>query len=243
MVWRFPEGVDGPGWFQAQCRGRPPWVATTDITGRRGDILRYCVIDEPATLAWLANIGTVELHPHGWTVERPDTPTHVVFDLDPGPPAGIREAARVALTIAERLRSVGLEPVAKTSGGRGLHVAAPLDPDETFGRSKAFGRALAEELASEAPDRIVAQSERSSRAGRVFIDWLENDRNRQLVAAYSPRATQIPQVSTPLLWDEVEAAAAGHVRTVRQGFVGVLDRVDHFGDIWTGTGRPAGRLP
>jgi len=243
MLWRFPEGVDGPGWFQAQCRGRPPWVETMDVTGRRGDILRYCVIDEPATLAWLANIGTVELHPHGWTVERPDTPTHVVFDLDPGPPAGIREAAGVALTIAERLRNVGLEPVVKTSGGRGLHVAAPLDPDETFGRSKAFGRALAEELASEAPDRIVAQSERSSRAGRVFIDWLENDRNRQLVAAYSPRATQIPQVSTPLLWDEVEAAAAGHVRTVRQGFVGVLDRVGHFGDIWTGTGRPAGRLP
>jgi DNA primase len=71
MLWRFPEGVDSAGWFQAQCRGRPSWVPTFDVASRRGDMLHYCLIEEPATLAWLANIGTIELHPHGWTVDRP----------------------------------------------------------------------------------------------------------------------------------------------------------------------------
>src|SRR5690349_21644122 len=97
MLWRFPEGVDGPGWFQAQCRGRPPWVPTFDVLSRRGETLHYCLIEERATLAWLGNIGTIELHPHGWTVDRPDLATAVVFDLDPGPPAGLPETAAVAL--------------------------------------------------------------------------------------------------------------------------------------------------
>ena len=243
MLWRFPEGVDGPGWFQAQCRSRPPWVQTFDVTGRRGDILRYCVIEEPATLAWLANLGTIELHPHGWTVDRPDEPTNVVFDLDPGPPAGLRESAAVALVIAGRLRSIGLDPVAKTSGGLGLHVAAALGATETFERSKAFSRRLAEELAAEAPERIVARSGRDARAGRVYIDWIQNDRNRQLVAPYSPRATPVPQISTPVMWDEIEAAAAGDIRDLRPTFAAVLQRIDRFGDVWATDGRPGGRLP
>jgi bifunctional non-homologous end joining protein LigD len=140
MLWRFPEGVDGPGWFQAQCRGRPPWVNTFDVTGRRGETLRYCVIEEPATLAWLANLGTIEFHPHAWKVDRALAPDHIVFDLDPGPPAGLRAAAEVAVVIAQRLRAVGLVPVVKTSGSLGLHVAARLDENETFERAKAFGR-------------------------------------------------------------------------------------------------------
>jgi bifunctional non-homologous end joining protein LigD len=232
MLWRFPEGVEGPGWFQAQCRSRPPWVETFDVRGGRGDTLRYCVIEEPATLAWLANLGTIELHPHGWLVDRPDRPTHVVFDLDPGPPAGLRDAAAIALTIADRLRAAGLEPIVKTSGSLGLHVAAPFSVDSTFDRSKAFSRRLAEELAAEAPERVVARSERDARAGRVYIDWVQNDRNRQLVAPYSPRATSAPQVSTPLTWDEVARAVDGDVGALRPTFAEVLRRVDRCGDLW-----------
>jgi bifunctional non-homologous end joining protein LigD len=243
MLWRFPEGVEGPGWFQAQCRSRPPWVETFAVTGRRGDTLRYCVIEEPATLAWLANLGTIELHPHGWTVDRPQNPTHVVFDLDPGPPAGLRETAAVALTIADGLRTAGFEPVAKTSGSLGLHVAASLDADCTFARAKAFSRRLAEDLAADAPDRIVARSDRTARTGRVYIDWIQNDRNRQLVAAYSPRATPVPQVSTPLTWDEVARAAEGDVRALRPTFEEILRRVNHAGDVWTPSGEQRGRLP
>jgi bifunctional non-homologous end joining protein LigD len=243
MLWRFPEGVEGPGWFQAQCRSRPPWVDTFAVTGRRGDTLRYCVIEEAATLAWLANLGTIELHPHGWTVDRPDNPTHIIFDLDPGPPAGLRDAATVALTIADRLRTAGLDPVAKTSGSLGLHVAAAVDADTTFATTKAFSRRLAEGLAADRPDRVVAHSDREARAGLVYIDWVQNDRNRQLVAAYSPRATRLPQVSTPLTWEEVGRAAEGDVRALRPTFSEILVRADHVGDVWTPPGKPRGPLP
>jgi bifunctional non-homologous end joining protein LigD len=243
MLWRFPEGVDGAGWFQAQCRGRPPWVETFGVAGRRGDVLEYCVIDERATLAWLANIGTIELHPHGWRADRPDEPTHVVFDLDPGPPAGLRKTAAVALMIADRLRIAGLAPVAKTSGALGLHIAAPLVAGETFDRTKAFSRKLAEALAIGSPELIVARSDRRLRPGRVYIDWIQNDRNRQLVAPYSPRAIEIPQVSTPLTWDEIEAAAAGRVTSLRPTFAEVLQRIDRFGDLWSSEHLIRGRVP
>jgi bifunctional non-homologous end joining protein LigD len=237
MLWRFPEGVDGRGWFQAQCRSRPPWVDTFEVTGRRGEVLRYCVIEEPATLVWLANLGTIEFHPHGWTIDRPETPESVVFDLDPGPPAGLREAADVALRISDRLRAAGLEPVVKTSGSLGLHVAGALSPGSTFDEVKVFSRGLAEDFASASPHRVIARSDRDARAGRVYIDWIQNDRNRQLVAPYSPRATRHPRVSTPLTWDEVDRAARGDIDALRPTFDDVLARVGRLGDVWASTRR------
>jgi bifunctional non-homologous end joining protein LigD len=239
MLWRFPEGVEGPGWFQAQCRSRPEWVPTHEVIGARGAALRYCVIEEPATLAWLANLGTIELHPHHWTVDRPDEPTAVVFDLDPGPPAGLVEAAAVALRVRSRLVAAGLDPVVKTSGSLGIHVVARLRSGGDWGRAKRFGRRIAESLAAETPNLVLARSERSARPGRVYVDWIQNDRNRQLIAPYSPRATPLPQVSTPLAWEEVERAAAGDVPRLRPSFIEVLERVERFGDLWAlGEPRP-----
>jgi len=232
MLWRFPEGVEGPGWFQAQCRSRPSWVETHTIRGARGELLEYCLIEEPATLAWLANLGTIELHPHGWTIDRPSTPIAIVFDLDPGPPAGVVEAARVALAIRDRLRAARLDPVVKTSGALGLHVAAGVPASTSFEEVKRDARSLAEDLEAEQPDRVIARSVRAARPGRVYVDWVQNDRNRQLVAPYSPRATPIPMVSTPLRWDEVEAAAAGDMGGLRPTFATVLDRVERSGDLW-----------
>jgi len=233
MLWRFPEGVDGPGWFQAQCRSRPAWVPTHPIVGRGGERLDYCVIEEPATLAWLANLGTIELHPHNWRVDAPDDATAVVFDLDPGPPAGLAEAAAVALWLRDRLRIDGLDPVVKTSGSLGLHVVAPLVRGTTSAVAKAYARRVAEELASAHPDRVIARSERAARAGLVFIDWIENDRGRQLIAPYSPRATPVPRVSTPLRWSQVEVAATGRLDRLRPGFREVLDRIERDGDPWS----------
>jgi bifunctional non-homologous end joining protein LigD len=190
------------------------------------------VIEEPATLAWLANLGTIELHPHGWTVDRPAEPLAIVFDLDPGPPAGLQEAARVALEIRDRLRADGFHPVAKTSGALGLHVAAGAAPESTFDETKAYARRLADDLEGFDPTSVIARSSRRERAGLVYVDWIQNDRNRQLVAPYSPRATPIPQVSTPLTWDEVEGAATGHVGPLRPSFAEVIDRVERLGDLW-----------
>ncbi len=243
MLWRFPEGVEGQGWFQAQCRSRPDWVPTHDIVGRRGDVLHYCVIREPATLAWLANLGTIEFHPHLWRTLSPSEPASLVFDLDPGPPAGLREAASVALDVAARLRAVGMEPLVKTSGSLGLHVVVPLAPGSTFDATKAFARRLAEKIADDRPTEVVARSGREARAGRVYVDWIQNDRNRQLVAPYSPRATPIPGVSMPLTWDEVDAASRGEIGGLRLSLDGMLRRLASVGDLWAVDVARAASLP
>lgn len=241
MLWRFPEGVDGPGWFQAQCRSRPEWVGTHEIVGRRGERLRYCLVEEPATLAWLGNLGTIELHPHGWTIDRPAEPSALQLDLDPGPPAGHRECARVAVLLRERLGRDGLRPVVKTSGGLGLHVAVPLASRQTFDAAKAYARSLAEELAASEPELVVFGSARAQRTGRVYVDWIQNDAGRQMVAPYSLRATPVPQVSTPVSWDEVEAASRGMSAALRPGPREVLERVERLGDLWASDDR--GTLP
>ena len=124
-----------------------------------------------------------------------------------------------------------------------MHVLAGLAGEPSFPEAKAFSRRIAEDLASEWPERVLARSDREARAGRVYVDWIQNDRNRQLVAAYSPRATGRPGVSTPLTWDEVGRAADGELEAVRPTFQEVLARVTRLGDIWAALGQGQRRLP
>jgi bifunctional non-homologous end joining protein LigD len=241
---RFPEGVDGPGWYQANCRGRPPWVSTQDVRGKAGEVFRYCLVEEPATLAWLANLGTIELHPFLALANRPDEPTALVLDLDPGPPASLVASARVALILRDLLTAHGLTAAVKTSGSLGLHVFAPLEPGHTFDATKAVARALADLVAKRAPDLVVGTVSRSQRAGRVFIDWVQNDASRSTVAPYSLRATPWPLVSTPLAWDEVEAAVS--TRRADRLLFGpreVLDRIERIGDLFAPMLGAGGKLP
>ena len=230
---RFPEGVDGPGWYQANCRGHPAWVSTHDLRGQRGELLRYCRVDEPATLVWLANLGTIELHPFLWRASNPIEPAALVLDLDPGPPASLVAAAQVALLARVVLRHYGLDAVVKTSGSLGLHLFVPLTRGHSFDATKRFARAVAERLAAEAPELVIATSSRARRAGRVFVDWVQNDASRSTVAPYSVRATPWPLVSTPVTWDEVEFAASNR-RGASLLFTPaeVRERVGRLGDLF-----------
>jgi bifunctional non-homologous end joining protein LigD len=229
---RFPDGVDGIAWYQTNCRGHPSWLTTHVMTGKRGATFRMCVVDDAASLLWVANLGTIELHPFLATGARPTAPLAVVFDLDPGPPADLVDCARVALRVRARLHAVALESFPKTSGAAGLHVVVPLDGSDGFPATKAFARTLAEELAADAPHEVVSRSSRALRRGRVLIDWLQNDPTRSTIAPYSLRATPSPRVSTPLSWEEVEQLAAGHdPDAIDQSPAAVLDRVERLGDL------------
>ena len=192
-LWRFPLGVHRRGWWQNECRGAPAWLRTADLRGQR-----FCVAEDAASLVWLANQGTVELHPFPFRLAEPERPLALVLDLDPGPPAALDAAREVALLLRERLPSARV----KTSGRGGLHVLAP--PPATFAEAKAQARALAEELAAERPDLVVAVQRRADRRGRVLVDWLQNDPTRTTVAPYSLRGAPRPTVSTPVSWEEVE---------------------------------------
>ncbi|MFL5778629.1 MAG: non-homologous end-joining DNA ligase [Chloroflexota bacterium] len=243
MLWRFPDGVDGPGWFQANCRGRPPWLPIAPMIGRSGKTLEYCLVEEPAALAWLANLGTIELHPFLRTVDAPAAATVLALDLDPGPPASLTEACLVALRVRSILDAFALPSVVKTSGSLGLHVYVPI-AGASFQATKAFARALGRRLAAEAPALVVEASRRSERPGRVFLDWIQNDPNRQMIAAYSARAVAIPLVSTPVSWDEVAAVAeSGRDGDLRFGFRDVLDRIARDGDLFAAALEPGISLP
>ena len=231
---RFPEGVDGLNWYQVQCRGRPEWMPVSVVRGQRGELLNYCVVNDLPALLWVANLGTVELHPFLGTADRPDEPTAVVFDLDPGPPAGLSEAAAVALWLRDFLDGLGLASFAKTSGFLGIHVYVPLNTSSTFQETKAFARAVAQLLTERYPEAVTDRMTRSLRRGKVLVDWLQNDPSRSTVAAWSLRAMPWPTVSTPVMWVEVEQAADGrHPRGLVFGPGTALDRLRRDGDVFS----------
>lgn len=229
-VRRFSDGVGGITWHQNEIQREPDWFPVFETSGRGGRRLRFALVDGLAPLVWLANSAAVELHPFSWRIERPREPTQVVFDLDPGPPAGLLEAARVALALRPRLEALGPSPLVKTSGSLGLHVHAPLrEPLD----AKAVARGLAEALAEQRPDEVVAAMRREARAGKVFVDWLQNDVTRQTVAPYSLRGLAHPTVAMPLRWEEVERAVAEHrPESLVFGPGDALSRVERDGDLF-----------
>jgi bifunctional non-homologous end joining protein LigD len=242
---RFPDGIDGAGWYQANCPpGRPPWVGLAELRGSRGQLIRYCRLEEPAALAWAAGLGTIEFHPLLAAVGRPDAATMLVLDLDPRPPAGLASCARVALRIREVLAARHLLAYPKTSGGRGLHVQVPLDGTAGFDQSKAFAHAVARLLASREPALVTDRKLLADRSGKVLVDWQQNSARRSLIAPYSLRAARTPAVAAPLSWGEVEAAAASDdAERLRFGPAEVLARLGRHGDLFAPVAGSGQRLP
>jgi bifunctional non-homologous end joining protein LigD len=231
---RFPEGVAEPGFFQSNCPpGRPDWLRVAELEGRLGQKLQYPLLDEPAALAWVANLAAIELHPFSWTVDRPRAPRALVLDLDPGAGAGLAACCRVALRLREVLHAARLRAWPKTSGAKGLHLFAPLDTTQRFDAVKAFARALAGELAARFPAEVTDRMPIGARSGKVLLDWRQNAPGLSMVAPYSIRAGPVPMVSTPLRWEEVEeAAATGEMRRLRFQPADVLARLARWGELF-----------
>jgi bifunctional non-homologous end joining protein LigD len=223
---RFPDGVDGSVFAQTECRARPDWLRTREVRLRSGAVRNYCLIEEPAALAWVANLGTLELHPFLHR-DDPAHPDFIVFDLDPGPGAGLANCCQVALRLRELLTEHDISAVAKTSGGSGLHVYAPLGGATGYAESKRLARSIAARLTAEQPDGVTDRADKDLRRGKVLVDWAQNNAARSTVAAYSPRATDSPSVSTPLTWDEVEL---GDERALHFSPEAVLERAQRLGD-------------
>ncbi len=229
---RFPDGVDGGSFFEKRCPGhRPDWMATVLGPGDRQGGIDYCCLDSRAALVWAANMAALEVHApmaRGGDIEAP---TMCVFDLDPGRPAGLRECSDVALDIRHVLERFDLVAVPKTSGGKGLQVYVPLNTPHTHEDCSAFAHSVAQLLQRARPDAVTSVMRKAERPGKVFVDWSQNSRHKTTVAVYSLRAQPRPTVSTPLSWDEVEAASAGDEALVFEAS-DVLKRVDEHGDLF-----------
>jgi bifunctional non-homologous end joining protein LigD len=228
---RYPNGVDGGHFYEKQCPShRPDWVPTELI----GDI-NFCMANDLPTLVWLANLADLELHTSLARAEAYDSPTVIAFDLDPGPPATIVECAEVALDLRMVFRHLGMEAFPKTSGSKGMQVYVPLNTPTTYEVTRPFARGLAELLERRRPELVVSEMKKSLRGGKVFVDWSQNTSFKTTVNVYSLRARPQPTVSTPLLWEEVEAVTESRdpddlVFTSAQ----VVDRVAEHGDLFKG---------
>jgi bifunctional non-homologous end joining protein LigD len=250
---RYPDGVEAEQFFEKDVsRHAPGWVPTARLRGSgsrgRGEPVDYPLLDDLPALVWAANLAALELHVPQWTVERRTlrraAPDRLVFDLDPGSPANVVECCRTAERLHDILVADGLTPVAKTSGSKGLQVYCGVRvgqaPSAAPGVS-AYAKELAERLTRETPDQVVAKMTRSLRAGKVFVDWSQNNPAKTTIAPYSLRGRERPTVSTPLTWDEVRACrdASELVFTAAD----VLDRVERFGDLFAEVGETRAELP
>ena len=222
---RFPNGVEARGFAQTECRGKPEWMRTAAIQLRDGRVRNFCLVDGVASLRWIANLATIELHVFLGRASSLQQPTAVLFDLDPEPPAGLADACRVAMVLHHRLRALGLTSVVKTTGGSGLHVLVPLNSPCGYAQTRAFARAIAAELASEHEGIVASAVRRSERRGTVLVDWAQNSERRSMVAPYSLRASDVPLVSAPVSWEEVQAGAE-----LWFGPGEVLARIERLGD-------------
>jgi bifunctional non-homologous end joining protein LigD len=232
-VTRWPDGVESKSFFQKQSPAhRPQWVRTATVPSSEKPI-DYTLADDEATLIWLANLAAIELHTPLARAEGMDRPTSVVFDLDPGAPAGIVECCRVARRLRGLFDGLGLQCFVKTSGSKGLQLYIPLNrQDASYERTKPFAKAVAELLAGDEPDLVVSRMTKTRRTGKVLIDWSQNDAKKTTVCAYSLRAVARPSVSTPLLWQEVEDAINSE-DSESLSFLAddVLARVEQHGDL------------
>lgn len=228
---RFPNGVDKQSFFEKRCPShRPDWVATARGPGDRSSEIDFCLLEEPAALAWAGNLAALELHTPMARASDLRNPTMVVFDLDPGPPAGMQACAAVALDIRDTLDGLGLRVFPKTSGSKGMQIYLPLNTSHTEDQARSFALAVAQILEKHHPDRVLTNMKKDLRTGRVFVDWSQNAGFKTTVCAYSLRARPTPTVSTPLHWGEVEEAAEGMPLSFDAH--DVLDRVDEYGDLF-----------
>src|SRR5262249_39497498 len=201
--------VDGEYFYEKQCPShRPRWLKTAAIwsEGKQRDT-EYCLINDLPSLVWAANLADLELHTSLSLAKNVHRPTMAVFDLDPGEPANIVQCCKVALYLREHLEALELESYAKTSGSKGLQIYVPLSTDVHYQDTKPCARAMAEKLEREHRELIVSKMQKSLRAGKVFVDWSQNDEHKTTVCVYSLRAKQRPMVSTPVSWAEVGSAA------------------------------------
>lgn len=207
---RFPHGVAHAGFFEKNAPpGAPAWLR------RAGRDPVFPLIDDLAGLTFLTNLNSLELHVPQWCFrgEGHDAaarnPDRLVIDLDPGPGTGLRECAKVALIVRDRLAGVGLEPLPVTSGSKGLQLYAALPGVMTSEQIRDTSRQLARELAAEYPALVVWQMAKELRPGKIFLDWSQNVAAKTTVCPYSLRGRDEPTAAAPRMWDEVERGAAG----------------------------------
>ena len=237
VLKRFVYGADGEAFFQKRApSSRPDWIETVELSFPSGRTAEEIVLREAAGLAWVANLGCIDLNPHPVRAEDLDHPDELRVDLDPVPGVDWAQIIRVALVARDVLSDFGLTGWPKTSGSRGIHIYARIEPRWTFPEVRSAAVALAREIERRAPDDATSRWWKEERHG-VFVDYNQNAKDRTVASAYSVRPTADARVSAPLSWDEVPDCepAAFTIDTVPQRYAAL-------GDLWQGIDSATGSL-
>jgi bifunctional non-homologous end joining protein LigD len=218
--------------------GTPEWVPRRTIAHKDHDN-DYPVINDLATLTWLAQLAALEIHVPQWRFGpdgKPQNPDRLVLDLDPGPGVSLAECARIAILVRDILRDVGHDPVPVTSGSKGIHLYAPLDGSQTPEQATEVARELALALESDHPDLVISSMKRSEREGKVFIDWSQNNGAKTTVSPYSLRGRDRPMVAASRTWEELEDPDLRQLE-----YQEVITRLAALGDLMAPLAPGAGR--
>jgi DNA ligase D-like protein (predicted polymerase) len=234
---RFVNGAEGEYFFQKRApSSRPPWIEVATLAFPSGRTAHEVVVSDEAQLAWVVNLGCIDLNPHPVRADDLERPDELRVDLDPVPGVGWEQIVSVALVVREVLDEYGLTGWPKTSGSRGIHVYARLEPRWGFQEVRRAAVALAREVERREPSLATSAWWKEERHG-VFIDYNQNAKDRTVASAYSVRPTPDARVSAPMTWDEVPGSdpAAFTVATVPERFA-------RDGDPWAGIDDAAGSL-
>jgi bifunctional non-homologous end joining protein LigD len=244
---RYPDGINGQHFYEKDApKFTPAWVKTFPVPRRGGGTdIRYILINDLPTLVWCANLANLEVHPFLHRVPAIDSPTQIVFDLDPGEGVDVIACAEVAFLLKDVLERMKLKSFAKVSGSKGIQLSIPLNTPVTYDTTQPFAKRLADVMAQQHPTLVVAEMSKSLRPGKVFIDWSQNSDFKTTVSVYSLRAkSELPSVSMAVDWEELgKALKRGDKDRLYYEPEAALKRLEETGDQFASVLKLKQKLP
>ena len=230
VMRRYPDGAAGPSFFMKEApTPRPPWIRICPVDHGDGKVVRFPVIDDEPSLLWVINLGCIDLNQWYARCDDLNRPDYLHVDLDPSDGAEFALVRQAGLLVRDALTTLGMKPLVKTSGSRGLHVYVPIVRGPTQDDVLTFAKALATELAARHPKVLTVEYRKSTRPrSRVLVDYRQNAWGQTLASIYSVRPRPLATVSTPVSWDEV--AQGVEIEDFR--IDNVRDRIERSGDLW-----------
>jgi bifunctional non-homologous end joining protein LigD len=242
VMKRYPNGIEGKHFFMKRTPSHaPPWLSTCGIEHSSGSVIQFPVVDDLAALLWIVNLGCIDLNPWYARCDDVHRPDYLHFDLDPvkgKPDTSWDVMLKAAMKVREALTDLGMHPLVKTTGSRGLHIYVPIERGPTQKEVWTFSKSLALTLARQHPDVLTAEYAVAKRpAGRALLDYNQNAWGRTLAGVYSVRPRPAAPVSAPLKWKEVEKGV--EIQDFRLD--NMPQRLRRVGDLWHSLNEPRGR--
>jgi bifunctional non-homologous end joining protein LigD len=240
VMKRYPNGASGKCFFMKRApEPRPEWIETCAIEHASGNVIDFPIVQDLASLLWLVNLGCIDLNPWYARCDDVDRPDYLHFDLDPTPGAGFEQVRESALVVRDALETLGMCPVPKTTGSRGIHIYVPIVRGPTQKEVWTFAKQLAQVLAERNPKLLTSEYRIAKRPKKhVLVDYNQNAWGRTLASVYSPRPTPHATVSTPVTWRELEQGVTIDDFTMRN----VPARIAKLGDLWKPMNEKKGRF-